>query len=269
MMKVAKEVGLALACTIVISLMFAGISYAVIDPKTCVGMWLFDEGDGDVAKDSSGNGNDGDFTGKPKYVDGKFGTALEFDGAGAGVEIDLDVLDLNKDQSFSVWFKTEIDADIHAIVLQAPFGGGYRFWMWIMRSGHGARGKLGFGYRAGDLPLEKTSAMPVNDDVWHHAVGVFDHKTKEAPLYIDGARSAMGSIAGIDFNLPVGQLCIATACGGSFLPGTIDEVAVFNVALDEDEVNEIMDEGLEGALGLTPVRPAGKLAAVWAAVKAQ
>jgi hypothetical protein len=40
--------------------MFVGISSAKIDLETCVGMWLFDEGSGDVAKDSSGKGNDGD-----------------------------------------------------------------------------------------------------------------------------------------------------------------------------------------------------------------
>ena len=56
----------------------AASSYAKIDPETCVGMWLFDEGNGDIAKDSSGNENDGTLVGDPKWVDGKFGSALEF-----------------------------------------------------------------------------------------------------------------------------------------------------------------------------------------------
>jgi hypothetical protein len=38
---------------IVISLIFAGISYAEIDLETCVGMWLFDEDSGNVVHDSS------------------------------------------------------------------------------------------------------------------------------------------------------------------------------------------------------------------------
>ena len=104
MMKAVKKVRLALVCVsiIVISLMFAGISYAKIDPKTCVGMWLFDGDEDDVAEDSSEKGNDGNIVGKAKRVNGKFGTALEFDGGTSSVEIALDVLDLNKDQSFSV-----------------------------------------------------------------------------------------------------------------------------------------------------------------------
>ena len=64
----------------VISLMLTSISYAKIDPKAIVAVWLFDEGAGKVAKDSSLNGINGEFMGNPKWVKGKFGKALEFDG---------------------------------------------------------------------------------------------------------------------------------------------------------------------------------------------
>jgi len=254
---------------IVVSLMFAGISYAKIDPKTCVGMWLFDEDEGKVAIDSSEKGNNGQFSGKPKWVEGKFDTALEFDGVGSGVEITLDLLDLNKDQTFSVWFKTEIDQNIHARVLHAPFLEGYRLWLFIFRNGHGSKGKLGFGYRAGDIPLEMASAMPLNDGVWHHAVAVFDHSSKQASLYIDGTFDTQRSIAGIEFNVSEGKLCLGSACPGDFLPSEIDEVAIFNVALKEEAIQTIMNKGLEGALGRTAVYPTGRLTTSWAVIKAQ
>ena len=39
-----------------------------------IGVWLFDDGKGDTAKDSSGNGNDGKLIAKPTWVkNGKFG----------------------------------------------------------------------------------------------------------------------------------------------------------------------------------------------------
>lgn len=44
-----------------------------------VGEWHFDEGSGNIAKDSSGNGYDGIIHGAT-WVDGKFGKALSFDG---------------------------------------------------------------------------------------------------------------------------------------------------------------------------------------------
>ena len=51
-----------------------------------VGAWHFDEGQGNIAHDSSGNNNHGTIYGA-KWVDGKFGKALEFDGVDDYVEI--------------------------------------------------------------------------------------------------------------------------------------------------------------------------------------
>ena len=111
MMKTVKKVRFALVCVniIVISLMVVGISSAKVDFKNCIGMWLFDEDKGDVAKETSSKGNDGKIVCKAKRVDGRFGSALDFDGVTASVNIELDVIDLSKDHTFSVWFKTKID----------------------------------------------------------------------------------------------------------------------------------------------------------------
>ena len=75
------------ASLIVISLILTGISDAKVDLNTAVGMWLFDEGSGNIAKDSSGNGNDGQLTNGPKWVQGRFVRALEFDGKDDYVKI--------------------------------------------------------------------------------------------------------------------------------------------------------------------------------------
>ena len=80
----ATLVGAALVC--IIGLALTAQSGAEIDPETITGLWLFDEGAGKVAIDSSGSGLDADIT-KPEWVDGPFGKALEFDGGGAFLEI--------------------------------------------------------------------------------------------------------------------------------------------------------------------------------------
>ena len=56
-----------------------GTAYA-IEKNTIVGIWLFDEGQGDVTKDSYSNGHDGKILGDLKWVDGKFDGALSFPG---------------------------------------------------------------------------------------------------------------------------------------------------------------------------------------------
>ena len=48
--------------------------------------------------------------------------------------------------------------------------------------------------------------------------------------------------------------------------GTIDDVAIFNVALTQDDIKSIATKGLISALA---VSPAGNLAATWAAIKAR
>ena len=75
MMKAVKKVRFAPVCVslMVISLMVAGISYAKIDLETCVGVWLFDEGKGNVASDSCENGSNGKIHGGAKWVNGKLG----------------------------------------------------------------------------------------------------------------------------------------------------------------------------------------------------
>ena len=52
---------------------------AAITEKDIVAVWLFDDGSGNILKDSSGNGNDGKLIEGPTWVDGKFGKALKFD----------------------------------------------------------------------------------------------------------------------------------------------------------------------------------------------
>lgn len=70
-----------------LTLYCATISNAKIDPKTVVGIWLFDEGNGKITEDLSGNGNDGELKEGTKWEDGQFGQAVIFDGKDDYVEI--------------------------------------------------------------------------------------------------------------------------------------------------------------------------------------
>ena len=62
---------------ITICLIFTGQTFAEFDPEIIAGMWLFDDGKGKEAKDSSGNGFDGELKENPLWVDGKFGTGRQ------------------------------------------------------------------------------------------------------------------------------------------------------------------------------------------------
>jgi len=56
-----------------------GLALASVSDAALVGWWKFNDGDGTVARDSSGRGNDGTVY-NPLWVEGKFGGALNFTG---------------------------------------------------------------------------------------------------------------------------------------------------------------------------------------------
>jgi hypothetical protein len=80
-----------------IGLMLTVSTNAAIDPADIIAVWLFDEGEGDVVEDASGNpkGMDGTLVGgpnddnrhRPKWVDGRFGKALKCEGVGSVISI--------------------------------------------------------------------------------------------------------------------------------------------------------------------------------------
>ena len=68
---------------------FVGLSQAEVDLDSLVGFWAFNEGTGDTVKDLSGKDNHGKAVGGPKWVKGKIGSALEFDGKDDYLEIKI------------------------------------------------------------------------------------------------------------------------------------------------------------------------------------
>ena len=88
---------------VIISLVLTGRTDAQLDLKGAVAIWLFDEGKGDKVADASGNGNDGELVHNPKWVEGKFGEALDFDGVADYVEINVPVVVETEDFTMGLW----------------------------------------------------------------------------------------------------------------------------------------------------------------------
>lgn len=236
-------------------------SYAEIDPKTIVGMWLFDEGDGDTAIDSSGNGNDGTLEGC-NWVNGKFGNALEFNGVSDHVNTGDDPITDpggTKIWSISAWVKRASDTSKLLIAIRRS-PGGYVLGVGVL--GAGANQVKMTKYAIIDIYL---GDFPQDTD-WHHIVGVWHEKGQI--VYIDGdVNGESGDIANFSA-AGAGKLLIGGDTGDQgFAEGIIDDVAIFNVALSEDDVKDIMDQGVGMAAGILPVSPKGRLASVWGDIK--
>jgi hypothetical protein len=114
--------------TVVVSNAFGSVisSVAEIDlngslTEGLLGWWKFDETNGTIAYDSSGNGNDGNLTNGPAWTSGKIGGALSFDGVDDRVKIPHTILDQKLAFTVSLWFNMKMGSDgsYHALITGA------------------------------------------------------------------------------------------------------------------------------------------------------
>lgn len=238
---------------IIVSLMFAGISDAKIDPNAIVGVWLFDGN----ADDSSENNNDGTIMGAPQWVDGKFGKALELNGVGDYVDLPQLPEQTNQPLSFTAWIKWDGST--------ATTRGIWGYTNTATVNCHFEIQAAGMRLRLGNINNTGMTSPPV--DQWAFVGFTYDGTT--ARYYLNGVE--VGSIAGdtgpiFGAESALGHI-VGVSDSGRFFDGLIDEAAICNQALKEEDIQAIMNQGLGRALGITAVSSAGKLATTWAKIK--
>ena len=188
-------------------------SQAKIDPKNIVGIWFFDEGQGDTAKDISENGNHAKLV-DAKWTDGKRGKGVEFDGTNhvkiAASKSTDDYLD---GFTYCLWMKSmRIHGNDHCRVIERNWHnpgiyiGSKDFFASIVSGG--AMQPV-VGQNRGGKP-----------DLTNNADG--------GAIYL-----AQYKRAGWDY------------------VGVIDEVGVLNKGLSADTLNDISSKGLEKAMSVS------------------
>ncbi len=258
-----KTLTMALLCLLFLSIILVNQVYAKIDKKNAIGIWLLDENGGKVARDSSGNGNHGTYAGNPKWVEGKFGKALEVT-AGTGVQIDNPENFNFTTWTYVLWFKTPAGGDYPNLVGR-QFANSHG---WTI---HLDPGRATFRIRIdtdGGINQVKTVPGAVGNDEWHHGAICQDDKNKQLTFYFDGVKGT-SSYAG-NYKNSGGFMTIALACVGAvnLTAGSIDEVGVFDTILSEDDVKLIMEKGLATAVpGLLAVSSNDKLTGTWGKIK--
>jgi len=228
-----------------------------------VGLWLFDDGSGDVVSDSSGNGNDGTINGDFQWDIGKFGGCIVASGGGSiNVPVSASLDTVTGAMTIAAWFRVDADSDTgirrqNAFLLEdqstsEPVPDGFSFRIWTTSG-------LSPGIY-GQTELQQGQ--------WYHVAGTYDGS--QMTLYIDGVPEAeVMSDAGAvidgkwsgDIGTPGDTLQLKYS--SESLTGGIDEIVLLNRALDEGEINELM----AGALTTTAVDARAKLTTTWAAIK--
>ncbi|MDE0085018.1 MAG: LamG domain-containing protein [Candidatus Poribacteria bacterium] len=237
-----------LLCSLIITSL--SIVYAVDDGL--VAYWPFNEGAGKTAVDVTGNGHDGKFEGAPKWVDGKFGTALEFDGAGDYVAVaDDDALDLTKNITLMAWFSpNDVLTSRRLMVKNDSIFVIFDF---------GNKNSIDFLVKPNNTHAESTTTdWKVGE--WYHFAGTFDGKTMKVYINgkLEGEKANDVPIAPSDLELWIGGDDYGRPT--DWFPGKIDEVRLYKKALSEAQIQKTMNTPQD-------VQARGKLTTTWAKIK--
>lgn len=244
--------------TITLSLMLMlGMSLtgsAEIDEDMIAAAWLFD---GD-AEDVSGNGFDGEVKGG-KFVTGKIGDAIELNGSDEWIEIPKRIGEFEE----------------------------LTFAHWVKSTGREAQWRVFFnvnGWKAGDIHYQMHPNNKVefsihsnpggNDtfanymlagdemDKWVHIATAYSATEKKIRFYVNGELDIENDWGGNPGVLDPAR--IGDWNQSRQWEGLIDEFIIFNTALDEDDIQAVMNDGLETTLAVDAKQ---KLAVTWGSLK--
>ena len=259
MRKTFVRLAMVYICLLIAVQISMNSSYADIDPNSIVGLWLLDEGSGDVAVDISGNGNDGTIEGA-KWVDGVSGSALEFDGAS---HVEIPASETTDDY---------VDGFTYLLWVQPTANPPNANTRLIERDWHNPTIQIGPADFYGSIEINGDQAVShVRGGIWSMNEWSFVALTWDGStlsLYVDDEMVGDAELGTPDFTKANNQGAIWLAqwkggAGWDFV-GVIDEVGVFNAALSHDDINSIRENGLDS---LTSVSSADKMAVSWGYVK--
>ena len=174
-------------------------------------------------------------------LQGKLGGACEFAYKNSYIQV-ADEPALNPKQvTMALWFKTGKEAFSTRYLLEKGIEHGYALSIAGGGKDNPRKGKL----RATVNGRDCLSNASVTDDLWHHAAATYDGQTLK--LYVDGVLqkqtvSAHGEIASNTHSLTLGMNRSSPSGQEKEVSfeGTMDEVMVFNRALDETEIQKLL-----------------------------
>ncbi|HCO92588.1 MAG TPA: hypothetical protein DIU00_01335, partial [Phycisphaerales bacterium] len=227
----------------------------ISDPNL-LGWWKLDEGMGDIVLDWSGHDNHGTLTNGPVWVEGNDGGALQFDGSNDYVNLGTPPeLYIPNNYTYSAWFRVgeNINGDSDAQYLLCI----------------GSRSDLVFGVEDnvgidGDLALHYYDTAPGFNSLnvgktvwsagdWHMVAGTKDSTGHK--IYLDGELKNSDTNTRDD-NYNTTRMISIGAMGWNndeYYNGAIDDVRIYNRALTEDEIKQIMRGDLFVAWDPNPV----------------
>jgi len=216
----------------------------------------FDEGKGNVTNDLSQYKNNGSMQGNAKWVDGKSGKALLFDGSNHVGVPHNDTLNLEGAHTISYWLKWNgVGASWSPFISKTAGQAADQYHTWV-GSDHV------WDYENTNGQIHGKTLIPL-DNEWIFLTVTHDGQ-KTVLFYINGSfdnEQTLPTMKSNDVPFRVGN-----DGKGNHGAGTIDEISVFNRALKEGEIKNLMEEGIKA---FASIASSGKLTTAWGLIKSQ
>jgi len=253
--------GVVLVFSMALSFVADPQTWAAIDQAALVLALTFDDGEGEVAADSSDNGNDGTLKNGASWGEGKLGDAVQLENT-AHVEV--------ADNPSLVLHDTDFTMAIWANFAEKP--GVYTFMS--HDSGPASEQKWAWWYSGGTVSL--LAVFGINNQWarsgfwepelhrWYHLAIVrqgdlFTH-------YRDGEPFGETTKPAMMPDAPAHQLTVGYSEHNYYFQGLLDEALIVRSPFAGEEVRRHMSGGTARILA---VQPDGKLSTTWAALRAR
>jgi hypothetical protein len=206
-----------------------------------VALWRFKEGSGTTTADDSGNGNAGSLVGGASWASGKLGYGLQLDGSTGYVNLgNKESLGITGDISIFAWtkFASSCGVSSYCPILTKTVSNGDNRNPYDFRVEMPLKLALVRADNTSYAQILSTSSFATN--TWTH-VGVTSNQGA-ITFYIDATQAGTGAIALQPTNNTSPALMGRRADNLRY-QGTIDEMAVWNRALNASEIQQVYDCG--------------------------
>lgn len=214
-----------------------------------VAVWNFEDGNGTHLADSSPGHHDGIVVGEVAFgARGPLQRAATFDGRSGWIVVP-DAAALRPARfTVSVWFNASRPITTAATLIvkpQTPAPWRPPFLSWMIRVNTPTQIEATVGSQAGYLQRDGVFQVGlIEPGHWHHAVLTFDGR--QTSFSFDGQRlgapAFAQAVAYSDLPVLLGA-DFGTSPAGDFWPGQLDQVAIWDRALDEADVAALYAEG--------------------------
>ncbi|HUT96047.1 MAG TPA: TasA family protein [Candidatus Paceibacterota bacterium] len=179
--------------------------------------------------DQSGNNNDGINDGAT-FISGKISDGLSFDG-NDNVTV-ADASSLNPSQiTLEAWVKNSETPGAYKYIIDKHYSGSFASYAFYTGSSGGLRFYIG---HSGGFVLSPAVGAGIWDNNWHHVVGTYDGS--KVRLYVDGAEIGSGTATTVNITYNSNNFYLGSYGNGFYWKGLIDEIKIYDKALDFSEV---------------------------------